>query len=83
MEMHPSHSTITSIEHGSDWCTCFKHQETCLAGVTHAFVGDGVCNDETNIAGCAYDGLDCCGSNVDIDHCSDCACHGKEIFIDI
>ena len=59
--MHPSHSTITSIEHGSDWCTsCFKHQETCLAGVTHAFVGDGVCNDETNIAECDYDGGDCC-----------------------
>jgi hypothetical protein len=60
MEMHPSHSTITSIEHGSDWCTCFKHQETCLAGVTHAFVGDGVCNDETNIAECDYDGGYCC-----------------------
>ena len=59
MEMHPSHSTITSIEHGSDWCTCF-HQETCLAGVTHAFVGDGVCNDETNIVECSYDGGDCC-----------------------
>jgi hypothetical protein len=40
-------------------CTCF-HNETCSAGVTHAFVGDGVCNDETNIAECGYDGLDCC-----------------------
>jgi hypothetical protein len=40
-------------------CTCF-HQQTCLAGVTHAFVGDGVCNDETNIAECDYDGGDCC-----------------------
>ena len=58
-------------------CTCF-HQETCLAGVTHAFVGDGVCNDETNIAECGYDGLDCCGSNVDIDHCTECACRGKK-----
>ena len=38
---------------------CF-HQETCLAGVTHAFVGDGVCNDETNIAECDYDGGYCC-----------------------
>ena len=63
-------------------CACYL-VETCAAGVTHVFIGDGVCNDETNIAGCAYDGLDCCGSNVDIDHCSDCACHGKEIFIDI
>ena len=48
---------ITS-EHCTE-CTCF-HQETCLAGVTHAFVGDGVCNDETNNAECDYDGGDCC-----------------------
>ena len=40
-------------------CTCF-YQETCLAGVTHAFVGDGICNDETNIVECDYDGGDCC-----------------------
>ena len=45
-------------------CTCF-HQETCLAGVTHAFVGNGVCNDETNIAECDYDGADCC-SNLEL-----------------
>jgi hypothetical protein len=60
-------------------CTCF-HQETCLAGVTHAFVGDGVCNDQTNTLECGYDGFDCCGFNVDIDHCTECACHGKEIW---
>ena len=40
-------------------CNCF-HQETCLAGLTLAFVGDGVCNDETNISECEYDGFDCC-----------------------
>ena len=28
--------------------------------MTHAFVGDGVCNDETNIVECDYDGFDCC-----------------------
>ena len=54
-------------------CTCF-HQETCLAGVTHGFVGDGVCNDETNIAECNYDGGDCCLMNVNTDSCSDCNC---------
>ena len=27
-------------------------------------VGNGVCNDETNIAGCNYDGGDCCGPDV-------------------
>jgi hypothetical protein len=62
---------ITS-EHCTE-CTCF-HQETCLAGVNHTFVGDGVCNDETNIAGCNYDGGDCCLMNVNTDSCSDCNC---------
>ena len=54
-------------------CTCF-HQETCLAGVTHAFIGDGVCNDETNKAECDYDGGDCCGYNITSEHCTDCTC---------
>ena len=54
-------------------CTCF-HQETCLSGVTHAFVGDGICNDDTNIAECDYDGGDCCGICVVTDHCENCAC---------
>jgi hypothetical protein len=42
-------------------CTCF-HQDTCSAGVTHVFIGDGRCNDETNIAECNYDGGDCCSN---------------------
>ena len=59
-------------------CTCF-HQETCLAGVTHAFVGDGVCNDETNIAECDYDGGDCCGYGINSEHCNECNCYALEI----
>ena len=78
--------SITSIEHGSDWCTsCFKHQETCLAGVTHAFVGDGVCNDETNNAECDYDGGDCCPnpSIVGDGICNDETNHlGRDIYIE-
>ena len=55
-------------------CTCF-HKETCLAGVfLHAFVGDGVCNDETNIAECDYDGGDCC-PNPNI--VGDAICHDE------
>mgnify|MGYP001295753375 CR=1 FL=1 len=66
---------ITS-EHCTE-CTCF-HQETCLAEVTHAFVGDGVCNDETNIAGCDYDVGDCCGYNINSEHCNECTCFHLE-----
>ena len=45
--------------------------ETCAAGY-HPLVGNGFCNDDTNIAGC-YDGGDCC-VNVNTDSCSDCNC---------
>ena len=46
-------------------------------------INDGECNVETNNAECYYDGGDCCGSDVAIDHCTECACHGKGIFINI
>ena len=36
-------------------------------------VGNGVCNDDTNIANCDYDGGDCC-VNVHTDSCSECNC---------
>ena len=58
-------------------CTCF-HRETCLAGVTHAFIGDGVCNDETNIVECGYDGGDCCAYNINSEYCSECTCFHRE-----
>ena len=40
-------------------CAC-HHQETCTAGF-HPLVGNGFCDDGTNIAECDYDGGDCCG----------------------
>ena len=44
-------------------CTCY-HQETCAFGphpaAYHPLVGNGICNDETNIPECHYDGGDCC-----------------------
>ena len=51
---------IINSEHCIE-CTCF-HQEMCLAEVTHALVGDGVCNDENNNLECTYDGGDCCSN---------------------
>ena len=66
-----------TLEHCTE-CTCF-HNETCLAGLPHVLVGDGVCNDETNIAECNYDGGDCCGSCVHTEFCTQCACLGDLI----
>ena len=36
-------------------------------------IGNGFCNDETNIADCNHDGGDCC-VNVNKDVCTDCDC---------
>ena len=37
------------------------------------FVGDGICDDLTNIEECNFDGGDCCGC-ADTSGCSDCIC---------
>ncbi len=39
-----------------------------------AWIGDGVCDDDTNISECAYDGGDCCLPEVNMDYCSLCEC---------
>ena len=49
----------------SDHSICY-HKETCSAephgdpARFHPLVGNGVCNDETNIQECHFDGADCC-----------------------
>ena len=63
-----------NVDHCSQ-CNCF-YKETCDAGVTNNYVGDGYCDDGTNIAACNYDGGDCCGSCVNTEYCSNCECHG-------
>ena len=41
-------------------------------------MGNGVCNDDANIADCNYDGGDCCLSPVNTEHCSNCSCHHQQ-----
>ena len=43
------------------------------------WIGDGECDDETNTAGCGFDGGDCCGPDVKTSQCSDCECLGENI----
>ena len=61
-----------NVDHCSH-CNCF-YKETCDAGVTNDYVGDGYCDDGTNIQACNYDGGDCCGSCVNTEYCSNCDC---------
>ena len=42
-------------------------------------VGDGFCNDKTNIEICNHDGGDCCLKFVNKDRCSECKCYLKDI----
>ena len=71
----------------TDHCSeCVCHvQETCASDGGHPLAGDGFCNDETNIEGCMFDGLDCCGIVDDyFDYtrdpittfCEECVCYG-------
>ena len=46
-------------------------------------VGDGYCNDETNIIDCGFDGGDCCGSCILTDYCTNCSCIGGSIGNDV
>ena len=45
--------------------------------ITNAKVGNGICNDETNIGDCNFDGGDCCGTCVNSKYCSECECIGE------
>ena len=39
------------------------------------YIGDGFCDDVTNIAECNHDGGDCCGDDVNTDFCNECICN--------
>ena len=39
------------------------------------WTGDGICDDETNIEVCNFDGGDCCNPKASFDFCEKCECH--------
>ena len=44
-----------------------------------AFIGNGFCNDITNIRSCDFDGGDCCGENISTEFCEICTCHSDDL----
>ena len=59
----------------TDWCsicTCYENLN-CAAPLD--LIANGFCNDESNNAGCNFDGGDCCGFCVNTEYCLDCLCH--------
>jgi hypothetical protein len=39
-----------------------------------SYMGDGYCDDITNIEGCGFDGGDCCLDDIDTSYCDECLC---------
>ena len=39
------------------------------------YQGDGYCDDGNNNEGCLFDGGDCCGSDINLDYCTECICY--------
>ena len=44
-----------------------------------ALIGNGFCNDITNVRSCDFDGGDCCGQNISTEFCENCTCHLDEL----
>ena len=49
---------VINIDHCSE-CICYL-EKFCATGFLPPSVGDGYCNDDTNIIECGFDGGDCC-----------------------
>ena len=57
-------------------CLCKSydyHGEICRNDITQ--IGDGLCDDATNVQECDFDGGDCCGNDVSTELCEICTCH--------
>ena len=61
-------------------CFCYEEFPECVYLFDVKLIGNGVCNDETNIDVCNFDGGDCCGSCIDVEHCTECICYGEIIY---
>ena len=67
----PVTSTTTTATTTSTTTTTTTIQPECESP---QWIGDNYCDDENNFEMCAWDGGDCCGSNVLTDYCDDCEC---------
>ena len=54
---------------------CISYQYIGCESTHPDWIGDGYCDDETNNAGCMFDGGDCCGTNPNTLFCNQCICY--------
>ena len=73
----PDGSISLQCDNNGD-CTCKTYSigSKCNASCNDklSWVGDNQCDDETNHAGCNFDGGDCCGDNINTNFCIECNC---------
>ena len=64
--------------HEPDLNSNFNHLDGLVECPSYSsWVGDGTCDDITNIIECDYDGGDCCMSDIETQFCIECFCHSS------
>ena len=63
------------------FCQCFEGNMTSECSTDlFTLATDGMCQDQSNIEACDWDGGDCCNPDVGVYLCTDCQCHlGKKL----
>ena len=73
--MHPKSWQYPLI----NYLTNYQVEECEVDANDTALIGNGFCNDITNIRSCDFDGGDCCGENISMEFCEICTCHLDEL----
>ena len=63
-----------TYKQGTHLTPFFSNKIGCVSS-NPEWIEDGYCDDETNNAGCHFDGGDCCGVNVNTQYCNECICY--------
>ena len=74
----PTFGGGTDIGLGFTTTTTTTTENTATTTTSQCFapnsVGDGYCDDDTNIESCWFDGGDCCNPDAEKEFCVECAC---------
>ena len=65
---------VCTYKQGTHLTPFFSNKIGCVSS-NPEWIEDGYCDDETNNAGCHFDGGDCCGVNVNTQYCNECICY--------
>ncbi len=69
-------ATTTTTEGSNNDCPYGQEMDSESFWLVMAVPGNGICEDNSNIEQCAYDGGDCCNPEAEC-NCNDCICYEK------